>query len=219
MRGGLLAIGLLLLIIGIFVFYTANVALQEYEAVEELDIYGVPIGKTTKYLSEDYAEGYSTTQSMRLFGILTGCVGFILCIAGIAAPGKDHHRHIQPTHQYAQPPMKSTKTPDRICPNCGRVIPTDARLCSYCGRDFEKMNQIPGSKIYQQIKDFKESNKPEKPIKPDKADNVTDIQTTTETEGKTEMKEEEHLKFCPFCGEQLNELLKFCPFCGEQLER
>lgn len=25
---------------------------------------------------------------------------------------------------------------DRRCPNCGRVIPMDANVCPYCGRDF-----------------------------------------------------------------------------------
>jgi hypothetical protein len=27
---------------------------------------------------------------------------------------------------------------DRHCPNCGRVIPIDARICPYCKKDFEK---------------------------------------------------------------------------------
>jgi hypothetical protein len=34
---------------------------------------------------------------------------------------------------------QQTKTaPDRICPNCGREIPFDALICSYCGKQFEK---------------------------------------------------------------------------------
>jgi len=28
------------------------------------------------------------------------------------------------------------KDTDRICPNCGRVIPLDAMVCPYCGKDF-----------------------------------------------------------------------------------
>jgi len=27
---------------------------------------------------------------------------------------------------------------DRRCPNCGRVIPIDARVCPYCGKKFEE---------------------------------------------------------------------------------
>lgn len=31
-----------------------------------------------------------------------------------------------------------TKEADRICPNCGRVIPMDARICPYCSKNFEE---------------------------------------------------------------------------------
>ncbi len=30
----------------------------------------------------------------------------------------------------------ATGTNDRRCPNCGRVIPMDANVCPYCGKDF-----------------------------------------------------------------------------------
>jgi H+/Cl- antiporter ClcA len=37
-----------------------------------------------------------------------------------------------------RPPIGGRKTtPQRICPNCGREIPFDANLCSYCGKKFE----------------------------------------------------------------------------------
>jgi flagellar basal body-associated protein FliL len=37
-----------------------------------------------------------------------------------------------------RPPIGGRKTtPHRICPNCGREIPFDANLCSYCGKKFE----------------------------------------------------------------------------------
>ena len=32
----------------------------------------------------------------------------------------------------------STGGDDRRCPNCGRVIPLDANVCPYCGKDFGK---------------------------------------------------------------------------------
>lgn len=34
--------------------------------------------------------------------------------------------------------VPETKTTERVCPNCGRVIPMDARICPYCGRKFEE---------------------------------------------------------------------------------
>lgn len=38
-----------------------------------------------------------------------------------------------------RPPIGGKKsTPDRICINCGRGIPFDARICPYCGKKFEQ---------------------------------------------------------------------------------
>lgn len=38
------------------------------------------------------------------------------------------------TSTAAAPPPAST---ERRCPSCGRVIPDDARVCPYCGKNFE----------------------------------------------------------------------------------
>lgn len=38
-----------------------------------------------------------------------------------------------------RPPIggeKSATSSDRKCPNCGRSIPMDAKVCPYCGKDF-----------------------------------------------------------------------------------
>ena len=32
---------------------------------------------------------------------------------------------------------KKQSAPDRICPNCGRGIPFDAKVCPYCAKRFE----------------------------------------------------------------------------------
>ena len=38
-----------------------------------------------------------------------------------------------------RPPIGGEKTqPDRKCPNCGRPIPMDARVCPYCSKKFEE---------------------------------------------------------------------------------
>lgn len=39
-----------------------------------------------------------------------------------------------------RPPIGGEKgaEPDRRCPNCGRAIPTDARVCPYCNKNFEQ---------------------------------------------------------------------------------
>jgi len=35
-------------------------------------------------------------------------------------------------------PQQMAPSSDRRCPNCGRVIPMDARVCPYCGKKFEE---------------------------------------------------------------------------------
>lgn len=39
-----------------------------------------------------------------------------------------------------RPPIggKKVEGQDRRCPNCGRVIPMDANICPYCGKEFGK---------------------------------------------------------------------------------
>jgi len=33
--------------------------------------------------------------------------------------------------------ITTTSAPGRVCPNCNREIPTDAKVCPYCGKSFE----------------------------------------------------------------------------------
>jgi hypothetical protein len=35
-------------------------------------------------------------------------------------------------------PQQAAPSSDRRCPNCGRVIPMDAKVCPYCGKKFEE---------------------------------------------------------------------------------
>lgn len=39
-----------------------------------------------------------------------------------------------------RPPIggKKSASSDRRCPNCGRIIPMDARVCPYCNKKFEE---------------------------------------------------------------------------------
>jgi len=36
-----------------------------------------------------------------------------------------------------EPKHATSKHEERICPNCGRVIPLDAKICPYCSKRFE----------------------------------------------------------------------------------
>jgi len=37
-----------------------------------------------------------------------------------------------------QPKISSKQEPDRICPDCARAIPFNAKVCPYCGKKFEE---------------------------------------------------------------------------------
>ena len=54
-------------------------------------------------------------------------IGFLLFIVGIAK-GEKQTNIIQPTKQNLET--------DRHCPNCGKAIPSDARICPYCEKKF-----------------------------------------------------------------------------------
>jgi hypothetical protein len=44
---------------------------------------------------------------------------------------------VRPPEGGEQRPPAATVA-ERRCPNCGRVIPNDARICPYCGKKFEE---------------------------------------------------------------------------------
>jgi len=59
----------------------------------------------------------------------------ILFILGlmILIKGMDKPKHITLKHE------------ERFCPKCGRIIPLDAKMCPYCGNDFQiKMERKEG---------------------------------------------------------------------------
>jgi len=176
MRGGILAAGIILLIFGIFLYFTGNNMIREIEAY---DVEGIPISEILKLVSPDVREHYETGQSMVMFGTIFGIVGFIVCIAGIAAPSKKPEVII---HQPSQPPVivhqkspKEITKSDRRCPSCGRVIPEDAKMCPYCGKKFKSH--------------FKEEQ-----------EGTTSLENCPECGVKFE---EKNLRFCPKCGIKL----------------
>lgn len=189
MRGGTLAAGIILLILGIFFYSIGNNMIQEIEAY---DIYDLPISELLKTISQDARTQYELGQAMVMFGGIFGIIGFILCIAGIAAPGKKPEVIIQ------KPLQNEVTRSDRICPNCGRVIPVDSELCPYCGKRFKLY-------VEKDEESKKEVKKEEEPPSNGK-----------EVEEKKE--ETNSLEYCPKCGNKLEEGLKFCPKCGSKLE-
>lgn len=86
-----------------------------------------------------------------------------------------------------KPKLTTLKHEDRFCPNCGRVIPLDAKICPYCGNDFQTISKE--NKVKSIVKDEVEKKEAE----PRKT------------------------KFCTQCGASLESNLKFCNQCGTKL--
>jgi RNA polymerase subunit RPABC4/transcription elongation factor Spt4 len=214
MRGGILATGILLLIFGMFFYFTGNNMIQEIEAY---DVYDIPISELLKTLSQDVRRQYETGQSMVMFGGILGIVGFILCIAGIAVPGKKSES-IEKT-----PSNEKSSKSERRCPSCGRAIPDGAILCPFCGKKFanhfeeeekplEKLPQKEERPVETVEEELKEGVKDET-TKEDK------IEEPKQKEGKVAKKQEiQKSKFCFECGAKLEDSPKFCPMCGTNQE-
>lgn len=85
MRSGTLIVGIVLVIFGLFLYFSGNNMIQEVEAY---DVEGIPISEILKLVSKDAQRQYETGQSMIMFGTIFFVVGFIVCIAGLVAPSK-----------------------------------------------------------------------------------------------------------------------------------
>jgi len=122
--------------------------------------------------------------------ILAGLlIGIILIIVGLVNSEKKDNA--------------PSRLSDRYCPNCGRAIPFDARMCPYCGKKFE--NNIPMNdnvkteKFVEEIEKVKEEKEAEQ-------DKVETIQV------------EKKMKICPSCGYENKPNSIFCKKCGAKLD-
>lgn len=83
------------------------------------------------YNSVDFSSGYSSIMVLPGVGfILAGLMSFTLFFSGIM---------LSPLSRtdLERKNLKEKKSKDRYCPECGRAIPFDARICPYCGKKFE----------------------------------------------------------------------------------
>ena len=84
---------------------------------------------------EDFASIISLTSSVTRYSLI-GLISSLLWTLAIYLPYKRIKKG-ELIPQSIQMGDRSSPVPERICPNCGKVIPTDAKNCPYCRKQFE----------------------------------------------------------------------------------
>jgi len=131
MKGGVLAAGAVLLIIGFLIFWTGYSVVQQYST---------SLGQLGLALSSEAQNQYQQAQLQVMIGGILAFIGFVVCIYGAAAsPAGKQIRPVVvskpvPTATPQEPP-KAVQTILAICPQCKNRIPADAKFCSQCGAD------------------------------------------------------------------------------------
>jgi uncharacterized membrane protein len=219
LRAGILVLGIILLILGIFLFFqgtnkvsTGNYMMSEIDKYNE---YGLPLADLLKIVSPEAQSVYYTGlglvqegQRLIMFGSIFGIVGFIVCIAGLVAPSKKGQYKTEssapsPPQIIIREEPKETLKPDRRCPGCGRIIPDASVLCPFCGKKFTT----------NFIEEQSDETKRKEPAK------ENDVEIVEPATNKTEIKQKIlKSQYCPECGQKLKGLPKFCSNCGAKQE-
>jgi len=81
MRGGILAFGIILLVIGLFFYFSGKDTIDHLERQAE----SVPFGELLQSLSEETQREYREAKQLTNFGTILAIVGMIICVAGLAS--------------------------------------------------------------------------------------------------------------------------------------
>ena len=84
---------------------------------------------------EDFASIISFTSSVTQYSLL-GLISSLLWTIAIYLPYK-RIKNGELIPQSVQMGTSSSSVQERVCPNCGKTIPTDANNCPYCGKKFK----------------------------------------------------------------------------------
>jgi RNA polymerase subunit RPABC4/transcription elongation factor Spt4 len=110
----------------------------------------ISIGFLSGCLEDVRGESGATGFEMIVFLLIIGAVLFVLLMVGLARAGTKKEIVIH------SPQSKEESKSDRRCPECGRIISDEADTCIYCGKRFGQFSNLPGAKIFDEVKDFKE---------------------------------------------------------------
>jgi RNA polymerase subunit RPABC4/transcription elongation factor Spt4 len=164
----------------------------------------------------------ATTNFTAICGIVIIIVAILVVVllVGLARAGtkKDITVHTPPpviVHQESKEPSppvfipaqtKEIQKTDRRCPECGRIIPDDAKLCPFCGKKFR-------------TKFIEEQSEDEENIARPLKKSVSEVEITEPSENTIEKEQTmERSKYCPECGQKLKGNPKYCPICGVKQE-
>jgi len=163
-------IGIILLVSAIILFFFAE---EFYNEAYKNYVYSALMGNSAQYKS---AMGFWLFMK-NIVSPFIAFLGICSMIAGVFILSKQSDKNSK----------SHTIIKNRFCTKCGRDIPIDAKICPYCGNDFQTISKE--NKVKRIVKD--EVEKKDGELK------------------KT--------KFCTQCGASLESNLKFCNQCGTKL--
>lgn len=76
MRSGIVTAGIVLLIVGLAAFMTAQIKIQEFQSL---------LGQVAIVISNEARQNYQMFQLMQMGGAILSVIGGIVCIAGFVA--------------------------------------------------------------------------------------------------------------------------------------
>ena len=85
MRSGLLILGIIILIIGMSLFFINKDKVDDIESPDWTDLEDFP--EDLSYYTD--SSKYNNAKTMMNFGVILSIVGFVICLAGIFTSSKD----------------------------------------------------------------------------------------------------------------------------------
>lgn len=152
--------------------------------------------------AEAFAFGLSVMCCLAII-IAIAFVIFICVILWRASGRKKVEYHTTTVDKYGKD--------DRYCPNCGRSIPFDARVCPFCNKDFEAKNENNEVKIEEEQQNLVSRIEEERQI--EKLKEQSGELAKSKKKGKSDRD-----FYCDACNRTIPDDANICPYCGEKFD-